>query len=117
FNIYGYSGSVGVLLLLMQFLDYQPQLPAVVLSAMVVLVVSRVLVVLVPTDMPGKSSRSGKLHLVFAIINFAAAYTVIDNATFALSHNAPVWLSTSLASIRVLAAVSLVGVVVTMLPR
>ncbi|MFT3720001.1 DUF998 domain-containing protein [Pseudorhodoferax sp.] len=118
FNMYGYIGTAGALLLLAQFAsDRSTQLPAVVPIAMVVLVVSRVLVLWVPTDQPGESTRSGKLHLVFAIASFAAAYTAIANATAALAHGAPAWLAAGLASVRWLAMVSLTGVVVTMLPK
>jgi hypothetical protein len=62
-------------------------------------------------------SGEGRLHLVFAVLSFACSYTVIHDATGALSAGAPALFAISLIALRWIAAASLAACLLTMIPR
>lgn len=118
FRVYGYAGTVAAALLAIQFaMSTAPDIPRVSVVCLILAVVFRIGVVLVPTDKPDAPvSSRGRLHLLFAIANFAASYTAIANATPVMAASAPAWLAATLSGIRVAAMYALAGVVITMLP-
>lgn len=63
------------------------------------------------------SANEGRLHFVFAVLTFALTYLAIDSATVILSTGAASLLAVSLTTLRWIAAVSIVGCLLTMIPR
>ena len=113
FQGYVWLGNFGALALAYLFYtSVKPQFPPFILVLLLFMVAARIGVSAFKTDLEGeKRTRQGTLHYLFAILTFALAYTVIDNATSLLTATAlPGWW---LETLRFAAAVSLVGVVVT----
>ena len=114
FQGYVWLGNIGALgLAYLFYASVQPEFPPFVPILLLCMVAARIGVSTFKTDLEGgKRTRQGTLHYLFATLTFALAYTVIDNATpLLVSVTAlPGWW---LAGLRDTAAVSLVGVVVT----
>lgn len=117
FGLYAWMGNFGALALAYLFYaSAQPGFPALIPLCMVLMVAARVGVTIFKTDLEGsKRTVQGALHYLFAILTFALAYTVIDNATPLLAMRSASdiqhWL---LTGTRYAAMLSLVGVVITM---
>jgi hypothetical protein len=92
FAVYGWLGSAGALALAATLwaADTLP-VPAWLLGVLVAMVVARVGVFLLPTDLEGQRlTATGLLHYLFAVLSFAAAYVAVRNLTPIFSH-APGW--------------------------
>ncbi len=118
FQAYVWIGNFGALALAYLFYaSAEPRFPPFVPLCMLFMVAAGVGVSVFKTDLEGAGrTRQGTLHYLFAVLTFASAYVVIDNATpllttFALARDLPQeWLLTRL---RYTAMISLIGVVVT----
>lgn len=116
FTIYNVLGSVAALLLAALF--WQSSVPTFALHTpllLVLMVLARTGIALFPTDLEGQNlTRIGRLHYLFAILNFGLAYTVIAQATPLLAPGSG-GLSGVLHALQVLAMISLAGVVISMI--
>ena len=116
FQGYVWLGNFGALgLAYLFYVSAQPEFPPFIPVLLLVMVAARIGVSTFKTDLEGeKRTRQGTLHYLFATLTFALAYAVIDNATPLLTTLGtlalPNWW---LAFLRFTAAVSLVGVVIT----
>jgi hypothetical protein len=114
FQVYAWSGTLGALALTVLFYySQQPKFPALIALWVLLMFFSRIGVARFKTDLEGQvRTREGRLHYVFAILNFAFAYTAIENAT-------PIFIADDatfpslLGILRYIAMISLIGVVVT----
>ena len=109
----GNFGALGLAYLF--YTSVKPQFPPFVPILLLLMVAARIGVSTFNTDLEGeKRTRQGTLHYLFATLTFALAYIVIDNATPLLTLvrtlELPKWW---LVGLRFAAAVSLVGVVIT----
>ncbi len=117
FRIYVVVGSLGALSLAWLFYaSPEPRFPSAIALYLVLMVVSRIGVAALPTDLEGaKRTPTGIAHYVFAIANFTLVYLVIDKATDFLvqdSHLAslhPIW-----PTLKWIVAAALAGIVLTM---
>lgn len=117
FRLYVWSGNVGALALAYLFrLPAQPRFAPATALCLALMVVARIGVAFVPTDLEGsRRTAGGVLHYLFAVLTFALAYVVIDNATPALTaRGGPDGLHFLLSAARYTAAGSLGGVVLAM---
>ena len=114
FQLYVWTGNVGASALAYLFYtSAQPRFPRLIPFCLVAMVVARIGVSTFKTDLEGKErTRQGMLHYLFAILTFALAYVVIDNATPLLTAPASP-LSWLFVGFRYAAMVSLFGVVIT----
>lgn len=83
FTLYISAGSAGALALAAAlWISGAPPVPGWLLVVLLVMVVARTGVSVVPTDLAGERfTLRGGLHLLFAFLNFTAAYVFIGNAT------------------------------------
>jgi hypothetical protein len=117
FQLYALSGTLAAVALTSLFYLWSYRgFPSLIAICLLLMVVSRLGVVLFPTDLEGqKRSRRGRLHYLFAIGTFCFAYTAIANATepaVALYH-APV-LDLLLVVFKYVALIALAATVITM---
>jgi hypothetical protein len=115
FRTYGNVGTAAAALLACQiFFSRGPALPDIVLASLLLMVAARIGVIAIPTDAKGQAStRRGRIHLVLAIVSFAATYTAIANATPPLAEHAAY---PALQGLRIVAMVALAGVVAGVSP-
>ena len=116
FQGYVWLGNFGALgLAYLFYTAVKPQFPPFIPVLLLFMVTARIGVSTFKTDLEGeKRTRQGTFHYLFATLTFALAYVVIDNATPLLTSlstlELPNWW---LVGLRFAAAVSLIGVVVT----
>lgn len=117
FALYNLIGTLGALLVAyLLFASKTPVFPPHIITNMLLMVAARVGLLLFKTNLEGeKMTTTGRLHYLFAVLNFAFAYMVIADATPILSSMTAAWVQSLLGAIKVIAAVSLGGVVVTLL--
>ncbi|GAA5502765.1 hypothetical protein Dxin01_02512 [Deinococcus xinjiangensis] len=117
FSVYNLIGTLGALLVAyLFFASRSPVFPSHIITNILLMVAARVGLLLFKTDLEGeKMTTAGRLHYLFAVLNFAFAYMVIADATPMLSSMTAAWVQILLGAIKVLAAVSLAGVVITLL--
>jgi hypothetical membrane protein len=116
FAAYTSLGSAGGLVFAGALLTRATAVPGWLLGVLAVMVAARTGLTLFPTDLEGtKLTRTGYLHYFFAILGFAASYTVIRNLTPVFAGE-EAWgpLHGKLNGLSTLATVALVGVCATM---
>jgi hypothetical protein len=116
FAAYISLGSAGGLVFMGALLTRATAVPGWLLGVLAVMVAARFGLTIFPTDLEGtKLTRTGYLHYLFAILGFAASYTVIRNLT-PMFAGEEAWAPVRgvLSSLSVLATAALVGVCATM---
>lgn len=114
FRVYAMLGAAAALVLALEF-HLLGQAPGRLVAYLALSALARAGVAIFPTD-PGHefAGRNGRLHMLFAIANFALVYMAVDVASGVIAANAsPLAGGTTVLSW--VAALSLAGVVLTMI--
>lgn len=117
FQLYALTGTLGAIALASLFFLWSDRgFPSLIAISLVLMVISRVGVVLFPTDVEGqKRTARGLVHYLFAIGTFCFAYVAIANATEpVIAHQQPPVIGSLLVVFKYVALISLAATVITM---
>lgn len=118
FQVYLFTGTLGASVLAYVFYQSDhPNFPTRVALYLVLMVMARLGTAAFKTDIEGeKVTFHGRLHYLFAVLQFTFAYMAIAAATPVFLHTPITWLFALLKALQLAVMVALAGVVVSVFP-